>query len=201
MAALSNLKELDLEVDVSDSRRVGTSAVPNLLSREHVKFVARSLRRLGVRESEVDDAVQEVFVIASRKVDTIAEGSERSFLYGTAIRVASNARRIERRALTRRAETKIASEQDGIDTGPNAEQLLARRAARAALDTILEKMTVEMRVAFTLFELEEMTIAEIAALLEVPMGTVSSRLRRARELFEQQVAAMKVELEREGRSR
>ena len=199
MAALSHLEELDLPVEPSASRRM--DVVPAILSREQVKFVARSLRRLGVRESDVDDAVQEVFVIASRKLDTIATGSERSFLYGTAIRVAANVRRVERRAQVRRAEAKTESEHGGVDTRPNAEELLERRDARAALDTILDRMTVEMRAAFTLFEIEEMTISEIAALLEVPMGTVSSRLRRAREHFEQEVAAMKTELERQGSTR
>lgn len=172
-----------------------------ILSREHVKFVARSLRRLGVTESDVDDAVQEVFIIASKKVDTIVEGAERSFLYGTAMRVAANARRVERRAESRRLEAVTEREQVGVDTGPSAEELLDRRYARETLDAILETMTIEMRAVFTLFELEEMTRAEISALLGLPMGTVGSRVRRARDHFDAQVRAMRAELERKGSGR
>jgi RNA polymerase sigma-70 factor (ECF subfamily) len=52
-------------------------------------------------------------------------------------------------------------------------------------------MPIELRVVFVLFELEEMTTAEIATLLEIPSGTVASRLRRARETFEDHVARVR----------
>ena len=55
------------------------------------------------------------------------------------------------------------------------------------LDRILEQMDLDLRAVFVLFELEELTTSEIAALLEIPTGTVASRLRRARETFEEQV--------------
>ncbi|MBN9163264.1 MAG: sigma-70 family RNA polymerase sigma factor [Myxococcales bacterium] len=168
------------------------------LFREHAQFIARSLRRLGVPASDVEDTVQEVFVVASRKIDAIEAGSARAFLYGTAMRVASNARRVDRRTQARRAEAPIERAEVEIDRGPTPEELIERRHARAALDAVLETMTVEMRAVFTLFELEELTTSEIASFLGVPAGTVSSRLRRAREHFDEQVRELQARIEREG---
>src|SRR5437016_1477964 len=61
-------------------------------------FVWRALRGLGVPAANADDAAQQVFWIASRKLDAIAAGSERSFLFGTARGIAANARRARLRS-------------------------------------------------------------------------------------------------------
>jgi len=203
MALSSNAHELELDLEseaspaVSSSRR--TYAAIADLFRLHAPFVARSLRRLGIPESDVEDAVQEVFLVASRKRENIAEGYERSFLYGTAMRIAHNARRGIRRL--RRSDEPVSSDQVDIHAGPTAEELIDQRQARAALDMVLEGMTVEMRAVFTLHTLEEMTTNEIADLLGVPPGTVSSRLRRARQHFDAAVLALQAHLDRQGGTR
>ena len=184
VAALPNAHERRLEVASTASRGLPTRATLGDLFRGNAQFIARSLRRLGVPASDVEDAVQEVFMIASRKMDQIVDGAERSFLYGTAMRVASNARRFDRRALAHRSDEPLEGASADVDPSPNAEDLIDQRQARATLDAVLETMSVEMRAVFTLFELEEMTTNEIASLLGVPAGTVSSRLWRAREHFE-----------------
>src|SRR5207253_2750509 len=79
---------------------------------------------------------------------------------------------------------------DVIDGAPGPEEFADRVRLRALLDQILDEMPLEARSAFVLFELEELTIPEIASLLELPVGTVASRLRRARELFH--AAALRV---------
>jgi RNA polymerase sigma-70 factor, ECF subfamily len=134
------------------------------LFHDHFDLVWRTVRRLGVPPEAVDDAAQEVFVIASRRLASIAHGKERAFLYGTAVRVASTARRTS----SRRREA--APPEDGLDPADTAP---------AADDT---------RPVFVLYELEGLTMEEIAGCLEVPPGTVASRLRRARELFQAAVA-------------
>jgi RNA polymerase sigma-70 factor (ECF subfamily) len=146
----------------------------------HFDFVWRQLRRLGLAPDLADDATQQVFIVASRKLQEIAPGRERSFLLGTAIRVASDTRR---RSARRR---EVASDQaaETIDTAPRADELLDQQRARAMLDDVLSSMPVDLRTVFVLFELEEMTVPEIGELLELPPGTVSSRLRRARAQFE-----------------
>ncbi len=126
------------------------------------------------------------------------EGAERAFLYGTA---PCASRRtcgdVERCARTRRADTTPDSNDAEVDEGPSPEDLLDRRYARAPRSTrSSETMSAESRAAFVLFELEEMSIARIASMLDIPIGTVGSRLRRAREHFDAHVRAMKADAER-----
>jgi RNA polymerase sigma-70 factor (ECF subfamily) len=147
-------------------------------------FVWRALRRLGVGAGEADDGAQQVFLTASRKLDAIQAGSERPFLFQTALRVAAD----HRRARRRRREADGADEVDGVelvDPRPGTDELVELRRARSKLDAILDAMPLELRAVFVLFELEQTTMADISKLLAVPAGTVASRLRRAREVFYQ----------------
>jgi RNA polymerase sigma-70 factor (ECF subfamily) len=154
---------------------------------DHFDFIWRSLRRLGVPHAEVDDCAQQVFWVAARKLDDIQIGSERAYLFSTAMRVASDARR----SRTRRREVNEDDAGEPFDPAPNPEQIADRRRARALLDEVLDELPMELRAPFVLFELEEMPTAEIAAMLEIPAGTVASRLRRAREEFQKIVARRK----------
>ena len=151
-------------------------------------FVWRSLRRFGLSADRSDDAAQQVFIIASRKLDAIRPESERSFLFGTAMRVASDMRRS---AVNRREIAHADPGADQIDPATTAEDLIDQRRARELLDGVLDAMDEDLRAVFVLFELEELPTAEIAALLAIPPGTVASRLRRAREEFEVQIARIK----------
>ena len=147
---------------------------------EHFDFVWRSLRRLGVAPGSVDDAAQEVFVVASRRLSTIEPGKERAYLFGTALRVASDARRS---AHSRHAHEHD-PEADPPSGQPAPDELVDRRRARELMDRIIRELPDDARPVFVLFELEGMTMAEIASYLDLPAGTVASRLRRARELFQ-----------------
>jgi RNA polymerase sigma-70 factor (ECF subfamily) len=151
---------------------------------QHFAFIARSVRRLGVLEADIDDAAQQIFLVAANKIGSLAPGSEKAFLYGIAVRVASDARRTRRR---RAAREGVAA---GIPMAPadTPEEIAHDRQARAMLDDILDAMPVAVRTVFTLFELEELTMAEIAALLGTPPGWVASRLRRGRGIFQQEAA-------------
>jgi RNA polymerase sigma-70 factor (ECF subfamily) len=154
------------------------------LVREHYAFVWRLLRRLGLREGDADDAAQQVFLTASRRLHEVESTRERSFLYGVALNVGARARR----SLGRRREEPLDGMSERIAPEPNAEQVLERRQARALLDQLLDEMPEELRVVFVLFELEELSTPQIAELCEIPPGTAASRLRRAREDFEERVA-------------
>ena len=150
-------------------------------------FVWRSLRRLGVPAGVADDAAQEVFLVASKRLDDIAIGRERSFLFATALRVASNARRSFARRDARHDDTLDRV----VDPAPTPEQLADRARARELLDRVLATLDLELRAVLVLHELEEMSMAEIATTLELAPGTVASRLRRARELFRAEVERLK----------
>src|SRR5262245_60763634 len=145
----------------------------------HLDFVWRALRRFGVPSADVDDATQRVFLIANEKLDRIHAGSERSFLIGVAARVASHARR----SYHRREAAELGYSTSPPEASPDPEQLTQRREDRELLDRALDAMPAELRAVFVLFELEELSIDETAALLTLPRGTVASRLRRAREVF------------------
>lgn len=165
------------------------------LLRAHFRDVWRIVRRFGVPENSADDAAQEVFIIASRRLSDIAPGSERPFLFASAVRVAANVRR----SLGARRE--CAEEEgslDRVDPRPSAEALLDQKRLRMMLDRVLDQMTDDLRVAFVLYELEGMSSPEIAELLAIPVGTVASRLRRAREAFEQSAAKLKASMAKRG---
>jgi RNA polymerase sigma-70 factor (ECF subfamily) len=153
-----------------------------MIARDY-RFVWRLLRRLGVAAQSVDDATQQVFLIASERLGDIREESERSFAFGTALRVAQTHRRRHVRELAQ------VQHDDLCTSGPDPEALAAQRRACEQLDRVLEQMPLELRSVFVLFELEGMTSPEIAQLAEVPLGTVASRLRRARERFRELVAS------------
>jgi RNA polymerase sigma-70 factor, ECF subfamily len=143
-------------------------------------FVWRSLRRLGLKPEDADDAAQEVFLVAQRRLAEIVAGRERAFLFGTAMRVVSGRRRTLARRRDQPGDGELAELADPAGD-PAAE--LDRKRGRELLDGILDRMPIELRAVFVLFELEQLTMAEIASDLDLPAGTVASRLRRARELF------------------
>jgi RNA polymerase sigma-70 factor, ECF subfamily len=142
-------------------------------------FVWRNLRRMGLCPADADDASQEVFVVASRRLGDIAPGSERGFLFGIALRVAST----QRRRAARRPESLDSASQSHADAGPSPEDVCERRSARRTLDEILDELDLDQRAVFVLYELEQLSVPEIAELLGIPIGTVASRLRRARAAF------------------
>jgi RNA polymerase sigma-70 factor, ECF subfamily len=149
---------------------------------EHYDLVWRSLRRFGVADAEADDAAQQVFCVFARRLNDVPPEKERTFLFGVVLRVAQASRR-ER---ARRAEV---SDDDAIAavvaSAPGADEQIDAARARAVLDGLLAQMPFELRTVFVLYEIEEMTMAEIATTLELPPGTVASRLRRSRETFKE----------------
>jgi RNA polymerase sigma-70 factor (ECF subfamily) len=164
---------------------------------EHFDLLWKFLRQLGIPEPDVDDAVQEVVIVAARRLHEVEEGRERAFLLGTAVRVASTVRR----TLRRRREAGDEALQIAVDDGPTPEEVVGLRRARELLDLVLEDMPIELRAVFVLHELDELTMAQIAVSLELAPGTVASRLRRARALFEHRARQLEAELPHGGGAR
>lgn len=148
------------------------------LVREHHTFVWRSAQRLGVPAADVADAVQEVFLLAGRKLDEIRD--DRGFLFQTCMYVAGHVRRRAQRCREVVDDDRVYAE---VDASATPEQSVETAQARARLQTILDEMPEELRVVFVLFELERITMIEISRMLGIPAGTVASRLRRARDFF------------------
>jgi RNA polymerase sigma-70 factor, ECF subfamily len=160
-------------------------------------YVWRLTRRLGVPEASVDDAVQQAFCVLSDKLERVEPGKERAFLTAIAVRIASNSRRSERRRRERADEGGLAQAKD---PSPGADDLIEERRRRMLLDRALGALPLELRTVFVLDELEALTAPEIARLVGVPVGTVASRLRRARTLFLQAAEAVRAEEASTGRT-
>lgn len=144
---------------------------------EHHEFIWRLLRRLGLGPDVAADMTQQVYLIAAERLSDIRPESERAFLFGTALRVS--------RSLLRRQ--KRCQLEDDMDLhqaqGSRTEDLTDQRRAIRLMDEILAKMDADLVTVFVLYELEELSTSKISELLGIPLGTVASRLRRAREAF------------------
>lgn len=154
-----------------------------LLYDEHVAFVWRNLRRLGVHPADVEDRVQEVFVVAHRRLHDYEERGHgpRAWLFQIVLRVASEWRRHRRR---HPEDVDGGLAQDMERTEAEQAELLARREALDQLDVALAALDVDKRAVLVLHEIEEMTAPEIAESLSLPVNTVYSRLRVARQQLE-----------------
>jgi RNA polymerase sigma-70 factor (ECF subfamily) len=162
----------------SDASATPESRIRTLVE-NYFDFIWRLLRRQGLAPPDADDAAQQVFMIATEKVDSIAPGSERGFLYGTAVRVAANTRR----ATGRRREVAV----EGLDSRATDASQPDERAelgrAWALLDELFAQLPDELARVLALAEIEQVEVPEIAALEQIPVGTAASRLRRARAAF------------------
>ena len=141
---------------------------------DHHVTVWRSLRRRGLNPDEAADATQETFMIALGRLADIARDSERPFLMGTARRVALTlGRKTVRFQLDDDMDQRVSNARDAGD----------EHADLQLCDIALSKLSTDLAETFVLYEIEGLSAPEIAALLEVPLGSVASRLRRAREQF------------------
>jgi len=155
----------------------------------HAAFVWRNLRRLGVGDADVEDKVQEVFVVAHRRwSDFVDRGhGPRAWLFQIALRVASDARRHRRRHPVD-PDGGIAQDRASIEP-PQAKEV-ARKQAIDLLDRALSSIDLGRRAVLVLHEIEQMTAPEIAKTLEIPLNTVYSRLRVARTELEEEITRL-----------
>ncbi len=154
---------------------------------EYADFVWRSLQRLGVPASSLEDALQDVFVVVHRRLDSYDATSKVStWLFGICLRVAS----AHRKRAYLKHELGPLELWDPVDDGPMAdpEHNALRHEAERRLRQGLEAMALERRAVFVMFEIEGMPTAAIAEILGIPKGTVHSRLHKAREEFTAAIA-------------
>jgi RNA polymerase sigma-70 factor (ECF subfamily) len=157
----------------------------------HHATVWRTLRRRGLSPDAAADATQETFLIAAGRLGDIHQDSERAFLVATALQVAHTlGRKTVRWQLDDDMDQRVSSARDAGDT----------RADIQLCDLALSKVNPELAEVFVLYEIEGLSSREIAALLEIPMGSVASRLRRAREQFREVVERIGRAMQREGQS-
>jgi RNA polymerase sigma-70 factor (ECF subfamily) len=148
---------------------------------DHVALVWRTLFRLGTAKADLPDAVQEVFMVAYRKLPEFEGRSKPStWLVGICYRVASDRRRM---AYVRREIGDDPAVLARGDERPGPEEVAEQREQIELLDELLAELRPEQREVFVMFELEELSGKEIAAIVGAPIKTVFSRLRLARATF------------------
>ena len=158
---------------------------------DHHATVWRVLMRRGLAADAAADATQETFLLAAEKLADIRAESERAFLIGTAIRVAhSQGRKTVRWALAEDMDQHVSAARNAGETGEDMQMC----------DRVLSQVDENLVEVFVLYELEGLTSPEIAELLQIPLGSVASRLRRAREQFREAAARIRHSLEREGKT-
>ena len=179
---VDTVREMPFRLEGRDASRQDILSIHE----EHADFVWRMLQRMGVRDSDVEDQLQEVFVVVHRRLHTF-DGSARmtTWLFGICTRVAAAYRR---RAHRRREEVVAEVPEGGVEDDGGTERAVMARQARARLQGILDLMDLEARAIFVMFELDEIPCEEIAAILGVPVGTVHSRLHAARKEFQAALA-------------
>ena len=148
---------------------------------DHASFVWRVLARHGVSERELEDVCQEVFLVVFKGLPQFeGRSSLRTWIYGICRRVASNHRNlaVHRRETPRASpdEPELAAVEDG-----EAFEALARKQSLALLELLLARLPDEQREVFVLYELDELSMREVAEALECSPNTAFSRLYAARE--------------------
>jgi RNA polymerase sigma-70 factor, ECF subfamily len=152
---------------------------------EHARSVWRMARSLGVHESDVEDVCQDVFMVVHRKLENFEQRSSvRTWLYGIVLRVVSDYRK-----KAHRKRERLVAEPPPRTHEASPEGCVADQQALAMLDSVLEELSEERRQVFVLYEIEQLSMREIAEALDCPLQTVYSRHQSARAIVQRRLAA------------
>lgn len=162
---------------------------------EYFDFVWASVRRFGVAPPATDDIVQEVFLVVHARLDTLRQPEAlRSWIYGIVRRTVSDYRRAQRTQLA--SGDAVAASCGTVATTPF--DLTEQNEQVKLLFSLLDELDEQKREVFMMVELDELAVPEVAELLEIPLNTAYSRLRTARQAFEQALARRAAKRERRG---
>ena len=146
----------------------------------HVGYLWNSLRRLGVAERDLEDVAHDALLAIHAKLgDYDASRPLRPWLFGFAYRVAADYRKRARRRLP----VEDGDAQESVDSSPDAEAEAIAREQRAAVARTLASMPVERAAVLTMMDIDGCSAPEVASALGIPINTVYSRLRVARDEF------------------
>ncbi len=150
----------------------------------HVRYVWRLVRSFGVAEAHLEDAVQDVFVVVHRRLPEFAGRARiETWLFAIARRVAG----AYRRTASRKTDRQSAIDDEVLASTDDTFAALSRAQAAAAVAAVLDTFDEDKRIVFTLVELEQMSVPDVAELLSINLNTAYSRLRLARRAFEASV--------------
>jgi RNA polymerase sigma-70 factor (ECF subfamily) len=174
-------------VPCSDVPALGSTETPSFETTydTYFPYIWRSVQGLGVLPSQVDDVVQEVFIVAHRKLSGFeGRSSLKTWLYGIALRVA----RVHRTQTRRTSGPLLDAERMQAPPATRPDVRAEHAEAARIVHRILDGLDDEQREVFVLAELEQLSAPEIADALDVKLNTVYSRLRLARQAFAEATA-------------
>lgn len=178
----------------SPSRAEAPEATVEGIFHDQGRFVFRFLRRLGVPDADIDDVVQDVFVVVHRKLPQFdPQSSLRAWVYGICLRSAATYRKRRRS----RQELTTGEEIDAPDeSSASPIETLDAQKGREILDGILRALPDDKREIFILYVLEELSMPEVALVLGCPLQTAYSRLYAARKLVEDAIRRTRAQMGR-----
>lgn len=171
--------EVEIEASRPDSDPPPPAPDFTKLFESESDYVWHTLRRLGVRERDLEDLVHDVFVVVHRHLgDFDPRRPIRPWLFGIAFRVAAGYRRLAR---TQREQ--VSDHIEAVDTMPGADDVVATKQAQAIVQEALEIIDLDRRAILLMYEFDGHSMPEIAQTLGIPLNTAYSRLRLARDQF------------------
>jgi RNA polymerase sigma-70 factor (ECF subfamily) len=154
---------------------------------QYFDFVWSSARRLGIQPAEIEDLIQEVFMVIHAKLHTIEkQESLRSWIYGVVRRIASSHRRAARGYTNSSADA--SGDGEALSREPTPLEQTERNAGLQLLMALLDELDEPKREIFSLVDVEDLSVPEAAEVLGIPLNTAYSRLRGARQSFEEVLA-------------
>lgn len=155
-----------------------------VIYKQYLDFVWSSAGHLGAGTDVIDDVVQDVFIVIHSKLATLQRPEAlRSWIYGIVRRTVSDYRRSRR---TRDAAgARLGAEIRSSPPSPSPLDMAERNAELDLLESVLAELDEPKREVFVMVEVLEMTVPEVVQALEIPLNTAYSRLRMARQAFEE----------------
>ena len=189
LAHRADSDRLEVPVTPVDSAPAPAATLESIY-REHYRFVWRSGLRMGVPRDQIEDVVQDVFVVVSERLHTFEGRSSLStWLFAILFRVAAQHRRKQTKAQRKEAPA--------MSRPMAADENLARKEAAELFERMLDELEPDQRAIFVLFELDRTPAKEIADALGIKVNTVYSRLRLARKKLNRSLARFKARDDRE----
>ena len=189
----------NVELNAAGGLPTESDLTPRRLYDSHFPFVWRNLRRLGVPDSILEDAAQDVFLVVHRRWDSfdVRWSSVETWLFGILMRVARNHRRsLRRRSWVVPSTGEIVEVIPSTQAGPA--ELVARREAVVLLDRLLDALDDDKRAIVVLVDVEQLSVPQAAEALDVNLNTAYWRLRTARTQLRKALVRIKAAETRSG---
>jgi RNA polymerase sigma-70 factor (ECF subfamily) len=191
MEAATKPRPSEPGADVADSSSAATHDEPVPSAEGHVpldasqifrlefRYVWSSLRRLGVLEADLEDLTHEVFVRVHAQLGLFDPSRPvRPWLFGIALGMAANYRRLARHRVEVRREVSELPDASG-----GADEMFERHKRRQLVHAALDKLPIEQRAVLVLHEMDGFAMPEVALALGININTAYSRLRIGRSAF------------------